>query len=162
MLREIKQGHMFIEWTQRDVTHRWYSDLFMPLKLRALGQMIILRVGEVGEVRESVSESNRGGLVTILFVLRAWDWSLVFDAMRASMGPQYSTSHRLFFVCLCTTSSLIPFNQDFNLCEHFCCSFVTHMIPRDMYEKTRCGWYWLTCRGLNNNLLAEYFKKVFF
>lgn len=50
---------------------------------------------EVSEVRESVSESNRGGLVTILFVLRAWDWSLVFDAMRASMGPQYSISHRL-------------------------------------------------------------------
>ena len=43
----------------------------MPLKLRALGRMIILKGWEVGEVRESLSESDRGGPVTILFVLRA-------------------------------------------------------------------------------------------
>lgn len=45
------------------------------------------------------------------------------------------TAGLLFFNCLRISSSLIPFNRDFNLCVHFCCSFVTHMIPHDTYEK---------------------------
>lgn len=50
VLQEIKQCHVLIKWTQHAWTHRHghtgFWDLFMLLKLRALGQMIILRVGK--------------------------------------------------------------------------------------------------------------------
>lgn len=129
-----------------------------PWNYAAVGLMIIPRAGEVSEVRESVSERNRGGPVTILFVLGAWDWSLVFDTMRASAGPSAFTlaaelqgvrvSPRSFF-------SRSHLNPDFNLREHFCCSFVTHMIPLDMHERAQRGRYWLTSRDLNSDPLSE-------
>lgn len=140
---------MFLKWVL--IYIRTWS--VYALEPKGSGPNDYSKCWEVSEVRELLSDGNRGGPVTILFVLRAWDWSLVFDTMRASMGPQCSTSHksagfsvspRYFFIC----------------CKPFCCSFVIHMIHLDMYEKADCGWYWLTPRDLNNNFLDEYISIV--
>lgn len=130
----------------------------MPLKLHCPGPDDYSKGWEVSEVRESVSESNRGGPVTILFVLRAWDRSLVFDTMRASMGPRYSTSHKLFSV-----SALIPLCSHLSLTLICASSFVVPSWPT---------WFTLTCTrrltvadidwssDLNSNLQGEYFGIV--
>lgn len=101
----IKQGHIFIKWTQRALTHSYTVPRSVyDLETKGPEPDDYSKGWEVSEVRESLSESNRGGPVTILFVLRAWDWSLVFDATRASIGPQhFNLTQRL-----CATSSFDP------------------------------------------------------